>query len=59
MRASRDGRPEEIASQIAGRKVNTGVRHGDVLEKYALTVRPSHQGAVTHPGAVSWLRDES
>jgi len=42
VQASRDGRPGEIASQIAGRKVNTGVRHGGVLEKYALTVRPSH-----------------
>lgn len=32
---------------------------GGLLEKYALTVRPSHQGAVTHSGAVHWLRDES
>jgi dihydroxy-acid dehydratase len=30
-----------------------------LLEKYALTVRPAHQGAVTHSGAVTWLRDES
>lgn len=30
---------------------------GGVLEKYAATVRPSHQGAVTHSGGVVWLRD--
>jgi dihydroxy-acid dehydratase len=30
---------------------------GGLLEKYALTVRPAHQGAVTHSGAVTWLRD--
>ncbi len=32
---------------------------GGLLEKYAATVRPSHQGAVTHSGNVVWLRDES
>ncbi|WP_447916368.1 dihydroxy-acid dehydratase [Delftia acidovorans] len=32
---------------------------GGVLEKYALTVRPAHQGAVTHSGQVVWLRDDS
>ena len=31
---------------------------GGLLEKYALTVRPAHQGAVTHSGAVTWLRDK-
>lgn len=50
---------EEIAARLAGRQVNAGVRHGGLLEKYALTVRPGHQGAVTHSGAVTWLRDES
>ncbi|OUL99647.1 dihydroxy-acid dehydratase [Variovorax sp. JS1663] len=50
---------EEIAARLAGRQANTGVRHTGLLEKYALTVRPSHQGAVTHSGAVTWLRDES
>ncbi|MDM0002526.1 dihydroxy-acid dehydratase [Variovorax sp. J22P240] len=49
----------EIAARLAKREVNAGVRHGGLLEKYALTVRPGHQGAVTHSGAVTWLRDES
>ena len=48
-----------LAEREAGRGVNTGVRLGGLLEKYAATVRPSHQGAVTHSGAVTWLRDES
>jgi dihydroxy-acid dehydratase len=30
-----------------------------LLEKYAATVRPAHQGAVTHSGGVVWLHDES
>jgi dihydroxy-acid dehydratase len=51
--------PEEIAARLAGREVNVGVARGGLLEKYALTVRPAHQGAVTHSGAVTWLRDES
>jgi dihydroxy-acid dehydratase len=50
---------QEIAARLAQRQVNAGVRHTGLLEKYALTVRPSHQGAVTHSGAVTWLRDES
>lgn len=50
---------EEITARLAKREVNVGVRHGGLLEKYALTVRPGHQGAVTHSGAVTWLRDES
>jgi len=49
----------EIAQRLAGREVNAGVPRGGLLEKYALTVRPAHQGAVTHSGAVTWLRDES
>ena len=49
----------EITARLAKREVNAGVRHGGLLEKYALTVRPGHQGAVTHSGAVTWLRDES
>ncbi|MBO9651855.1 MAG: dihydroxy-acid dehydratase [Variovorax sp.] len=49
----------EIAERLAKRQVNAGVRHGGLLEKYAHTVRPAHQGAVTHSGAVTWLRDES
>jgi dihydroxy-acid dehydratase len=52
---------DEIAARLAERKVNVnaGVQHRGLLEKYALTVRPAHQGAVTHSGAVTWLRDES
>ncbi len=50
---------EEIARRLAGREVNAGMRMGGLLEKYALTVRPGHQGAVTHSGAVTWLRDAS
>jgi len=59
LRITVDLQPQEIARRITERKVNTGIRQGGVLEKYALTVRPSHQGAVTHSGAVTWLRDES
>lgn len=50
---------EEIARRLAGVPVTPGIARGGLLEKYALTVRPSHQGAVTHSGAVVWLRDES
>lgn len=50
---------QEITSRLAGREVNAGAPRGGLLEKYALTVRPAHQGAVTHSGAVTWLRDES
>ena len=49
----------EIAQRLSTVQVNTGIAHGGLLEKYALTVRPSHQGAVTHSGAVVWLRDET
>ncbi|MDP3701694.1 MAG: dihydroxy-acid dehydratase [Hylemonella sp.] len=51
--------PEEIARRLKQLQVNTGIARGGLLEKYALTVRPSHQGAVTHSGAVTWLRDVS
>ncbi|MDQ0588684.1 dihydroxy-acid dehydratase [Variovorax paradoxus] len=50
---------EEIALRLSRRQVNAGVPHRGLLEKYALTVRPACQGAVTHSGAVTWLRDES
>ncbi|MBI3532350.1 MAG: dihydroxy-acid dehydratase [Burkholderiales bacterium] len=49
----------ELAQRLAAVQVNTGSARGGLLEKYALTVRPSHQGAVTHSGAVVWLRDAS
>jgi dihydroxy-acid dehydratase len=50
---------DEIAQRLTQLKVNTGVAQGGLLEKYARLVRPSHQGAVTHSGPVTWLRDGS
>ncbi len=50
--------PEEIARRLAERAPRPAPR-GGLLEKYAATVRPSHQGAVTHSGGVVWLRDAS
>ncbi len=51
---------EELARRLEalGTGKTPAVQLGGLLEKYALTVRPSHQGAVTHSGAVTWLRDE-
>jgi len=49
----------EIAERLAGAGKPCSAAHGGLLEKYALTVRPSHQGAVTHSGGVIWLRDAS
>lgn len=49
----------ELAQRLAQLPVKALPPHGGLLEKYALTVRPSHQGAVTHSGAVHWLRDET
>ncbi|HEY8708387.1 MAG TPA: dihydroxy-acid dehydratase, partial [Burkholderiaceae bacterium] len=50
--------PAEISERLTGLPQRPGPR-GGLLEKYAATVRPSHQGAVTHSGNVVWLRDES
>jgi dihydroxy-acid dehydratase len=50
---------EDMARRLAQVEVNTGNRQGGLLEKYAHLVRPSHQGAVTHSGPVTWLRDVS
>lgn len=51
--------PAEIVMRLNEKAgVNAGVPLGGLLEKYALSVRPAHQGAVTHSGAVTWLRDE-
>lgn len=50
--------PEQIRERLATRTPRPAPR-GGLLEKYAATVRPSHQGAVTHSGGVVWLRDES
>ena len=49
----------ELAQRLARWSPSAAAQRGGLLEKYALTVRPSHQGAVTHSGAVHWLRDES
>ena len=65
-----DARPEarSISVQLSAAQlqerlntlpVSAMTARGGLLEKYAATVRPSHQGAVTHSGAVHWLRDES
>jgi dihydroxy-acid dehydratase len=64
-----DARPETraidvdlTAEQIRARLASLAPRpapQGGLLEKYAATVRPGHQGAVTHSGGVVWLRDES
>ena len=48
----------EISTRVAGLAPRPSPR-GGLLEKYAATVRPGHQGAVTHSGGVVWLRDES
>jgi len=48
-----------ITQRLSAVQVTTGGARGGLLEKYALTVRPSHQGAVTHSGAVVWLRDDT
>ena len=50
------GRRDRAAAE---RNFAAPAMRGGLLEKYALTVRPGHQGAVTHSGAVTWLRDES
>lgn len=49
----------DITQRLARLQVNTGVTQGGLLEKYARLVRPSHQGAVTHSGPVTWLKDVS
>lgn len=49
----------ELAKRLAELPAVAAAARGGLLEKYALTVRPSHQGAVTHSCAVHWLRDES
>ena len=50
--------PQEITERISATAKRKSPQ-GGLLEKYAATVRPSHQGAVTHSGNVVWLRDES
>ncbi len=48
---------DELAMRLTARVPRAPVR-GGVLEKYALTVRASHLGAVTHSGGVVWSRDD-
>ena len=51
---------DEIAQRLVALvQRDNVVARGGVLEKYAATVRPGHQGAVTHSGNVIWLRDEA
>ncbi len=50
--------PEQIQARLTGMTQPAAPR-GGLLEKYAATVRPSHQGAVTHSGGVVWMRDAS
>ena len=49
---------EELAHRLATRPAPRVGPRGGVLEKYALTVRASHVGAVTHSGGVVWRRDD-
>ncbi len=51
--------PAVIAARLEAARASRAQQRplGGLLEKYALTVRPAHQGAVTHSGAVTWLRD--
>jgi dihydroxy-acid dehydratase len=49
----------QIAARLSARPAQAEREFGGLLEKYAATVRPAHQGAVTHSRAVTWLRDES
>ena len=48
----------ELAQRLAVLGSRAVRMQGGVLEKYALTVRPAHVGAVTHSGGVEWPRDE-
>ncbi len=50
--------PQEITERLSALTQRKSPQ-GGLLEKYAATVRPSHQGAVTHSGGVVWLRDET
>jgi len=48
---------EFAARAPAPRAVAPGARAG-ALSKYALLVRPAHEGAVTHPGGLQWPTGE-
>ena len=47
----------ELSARLMSRTLRP-IARGGVLEKYALTVRPGHVGAVTHSGGVIWERDD-
>ncbi len=49
---------QDLAQRLSQRTARPTPK-GGLLEKYAATVRPSHQGAVTHSGGVVWLRDDT
>jgi len=49
----------ELAERLGALPPRGPAVRGGVLEKYALTVRPAYQGAVTHSGAVEWPRDDT
>ena len=55
----RNGDVISIDARLATMGETPAIHLGGLLEKYTLTVNPSHQGAVTHSGGVAWLRDES
>ncbi|MBO1111400.1 dihydroxy-acid dehydratase [Bordetella petrii] len=44
----------ELASRRAGHVPPARPRLAGALEKYALLVRPAHEGAVTHSGGMEW-----
>jgi dihydroxy-acid dehydratase len=48
---------DELAQRIAALPPRKPAPRGGIMEKYALTVRPANVGAVTHSGAVEWIRD--
>lgn len=50
---------DELVRRLAQLPAHVPKLQGGVLEKYALTVRPAHVGAVTHSGAVHWPRDDA
>jgi len=47
----------ELAARARARPAASARRLGGLLEKYAATVGPASQGAVTHSGAVEWEWD--
>jgi dihydroxy-acid dehydratase len=48
---------EDLAARRAAYVPRQSERLAGVLEKYAKLVGPAHEGAVTHAGAATWLRE--